>query len=109
MARAAGFLSAGVASGDPHPDSVILWTRRPPSTDSEAKSLIVEIAADPDFRHVIATAKATLSAEADWTTRVLAAGLKPRRVYWYRFTDEHGSAAEWDARSRRRRKAIIGP
>src|SRR4051812_36342514 len=31
-----------------------------------------------------------LSAEADWTCRVLAAGLHPRRVYWYRFTDEHG-------------------
>ena len=22
----------GVASGDPHPDSVLLWTRRPPSS-----------------------------------------------------------------------------
>jgi alkaline phosphatase D len=80
----------GVASGDPYPDSVILWTRRPPSKDSEARKLIVEIAADPEFRRVVATAKATLSAGADWTTRVLAAGLKPRTVYWYRFTDEHG-------------------
>jgi len=80
----------GVASGDPHSDSVILWTRRPPSKDSEAKKLIVEIAADPEFRHVVATTKSTLSADADWTARVLAAGLKPRSVYWYRFTDEHG-------------------
>jgi len=80
----------GVASGDPHPDSVILWTRHPPSKDSEAGKLIVEISADPEFRRVIATARATLSPDADWTTRVLAAGLKPRRVYWYRFTDEHG-------------------
>src|ERR1044071_1205936 len=80
----------GVASGDPHSDSVILWTRRPPSKDSEAKKLIVEIATDPEFRHVVATTKSTLSADADWTTRVLAAGLKPRSVYWYRFTDEHG-------------------
>src|SRR5215217_3204672 len=80
----------GVASGDPHSDSVILWTRRPPSKESEARELIVEIAADPAFRRVVATARATISSEADWTTRVLAAGLKPRRVYWYRFTDEHG-------------------
>ena len=80
----------GVASGDPHSDSVILWTRRPPAKDSEAKTLTVEIAADPSFRRIVAKAKAKLSADADWTTRVLAAGLEPRRVYWYRFTDEHG-------------------
>ncbi|HEX6650442.1 MAG TPA: alkaline phosphatase D family protein [Pyrinomonadaceae bacterium] len=84
------FYPQGVASGDPHPDSVILWTRRPPTNNSEAKKLILEVAEDPDFHRVVITGKATLSAEADWTTRVLAAGLKPRRVYWYRFTDEHG-------------------
>ena len=80
----------GVASGDPHPDSVILWTRRPPSKDSDAKKLILEVSDDPQFRRVVATSTSTLSADTDWTTRVLAAGLKPRRVYWYRFTDEHG-------------------
>jgi len=80
----------GVASGDPHSDSVILWTRRPPSKDSQATKLTVEIASDPEFRRVVATARTTLSAGADWTPRVLAAGLKPRHVYWYRFTDEHG-------------------
>ncbi len=84
------FYPQGVASGDPHPDSVILWTRRPPSKNSEAKKLILEIADEPGFNRVVATASAALSAETDWTTRVLAAGLKPRHVYWYRFTDEHG-------------------
>jgi PhoD-like phosphatase, N-terminal domain/PhoD-like phosphatase len=69
---------------------VILWTRRPPSKNSEAKNLTVEVADDPAFRRVVATANAKLSSDADWTTRVFAAGLKPRRVYWYRFTDEHG-------------------
>src|SRR6187431_3059304 len=72
------FYPQGVASGDPHPDSVILWTRRPPSKNNEAKKLILEVASDPNFRSVVAQAKATLFAEADWTTRVLAAGLKPR-------------------------------
>src|SRR6185369_13332548 len=76
----------GVASGDPHSDSVILWTRRPPANNSEAIKLTVEIADDEGFRRVVATAHATLSSETDWTTRVLAAGLKPRSVYWYRFT-----------------------
>ncbi|MCI0602124.1 alkaline phosphatase D family protein [bacterium] len=80
----------GVASGDPHPDSVILWTRRPPGQWGEAKKLLLEVAEDFDFRKVIATTTARVSAETDWTCRVLAAGLQPRRVYWYRFTDESG-------------------
>jgi len=80
----------GVASGDPHSDSVILWTRRPPSEGAEARGLTVEIADDPAFHRIVASAKASISAESDWTCRALAANLKPGRVYWYRFTDEHG-------------------
>ncbi|HKP70337.1 MAG TPA: alkaline phosphatase D family protein [Pyrinomonadaceae bacterium] len=79
----------GVASGDPDPHSVILWTRRPPM-DKAAAKLQVEIAEDPGFRRVVGKKDVVISAEADWTCRVLVAGLKPRKVYWYRFTDEHG-------------------
>ncbi|MGH9856494.1 MAG: alkaline phosphatase D family protein, partial [Acidobacteriota bacterium] len=78
------------ASGDPDSDSVILWTRRPAGEFGEAKELLLEVAEDFDFHKVIATATARVSAETDWTCRVLAAGLKPRHVYWYRFTDEQG-------------------
>ena len=80
----------GVASGDPHPDSVLLWTRRPPVGRSRAQRLTVEIAEDANFQRVAASAEAAPAAESDWTCRVLAAGLKPSREYWYRFTDEHG-------------------
>src|SRR5215510_9226965 len=80
----------GVASADPHPDSVMLWTRRPPLDGKAATQLSVEVAADSDFRKVIARSVAKISADTDWTCRVLAAGLKPGRVYWYRFTDEFG-------------------
>jgi alkaline phosphatase D len=80
----------GVASGDPHPDSVILWTRRPPGGNSEARALALEVAEEANFTRVVAHANANVSAKTDWTCRVLAAGLKPRTVYWYRFTDENG-------------------
>jgi alkaline phosphatase D len=82
----------GVASGDPEPGSVILWTRRP-FTGRARAMLNVEIASDPGFRHVVATTRAPVLAESDWTCRVLAAGLKPRTVYWYRFTDEEGNGS----------------
>ena len=82
----------GVASGDPAPDSVMLWTRRP-FDHGDRHVLTVEIAEDEGFRHVVAHAPAPVSASSDWTCRVLAGGLKPGRVYWYRFTDADGNGS----------------
>src|SRR5215218_8743076 len=82
----------GVASGDPDPSSVILWTRRPFESGG-LRLLTVEVAEDDDFRRVIAKASAPVSAESDWTTRVLVGHLKPARVYWYRFTDGEGNGS----------------
>jgi len=82
----------GVASGDPGPDSVILWTRRP-FDQGDRHELKVEIAEDEGFRRIVAQAPAAVSAAADWTCRVLAGGLKPARVYWYRFTDAEGNGS----------------
>jgi alkaline phosphatase D len=82
----------GVASGDPDPHSVILWTRRP--FDQGTRHLLtVEVAEDEGFRRVIAHAKAPVSSAADWTARVLIGGLKPARTYWYRFTDLDGNGS----------------
>jgi alkaline phosphatase D len=80
----------GVASGDPDSESVILWTRRPPAEGVEAHQLTLEVAEDAGFARIVATGQGRLSAETDWTCRVLAARLKPAKVYWYRFTDEYG-------------------
>ena len=80
----------GVASGDPDAASVLLWTRRPPLDGRAATRVSVEVAEDEGFSRVIARASAPLSAEADWTGRIMAGGLKPRSVYWYRFTDDLG-------------------
>jgi alkaline phosphatase D len=82
----------GVASGDPGHDSVLLWTRRPYDTAARQK-LTVEVAEDEAFRRVVATAQAPISQAADWTARVLVGGLKPARVYWYRFTDAEGNGS----------------
>ena len=83
----------GVASGDPRPDSVLLWTRRPPVNGSTPPPLTLEIAEDNRFTHVVAAAHVTPVEASDWTCRVLAAGLTPSRVYWFRFTDEHGNGS----------------
>jgi alkaline phosphatase D len=82
----------GVASGDPDHQSVILWTRRP-FEKGEREVLSVEVAEDEAFRRVVATAPAPVSRAADWTCRVLVAGLKPASTYWYRFTDADGNGS----------------
>ncbi|NJC39937.1 alkaline phosphatase D [Brevundimonas alba] len=83
----------GVASGDPRPDSVILWTRRAPDSSGASHRLAVEVAADPGFRDVVARGDVAVTAATDWTCRFLAAGLRPGREYWYRFVDEAGNSS----------------
>jgi alkaline phosphatase D len=82
----------GVASGDPDPGSVILWTRRPYAS-GDRHILTVEVAQDEAFKRVVARSPVPVSAAADWTARVLVGGLKPSRNYWYRFTDSEGNGS----------------
>jgi alkaline phosphatase D len=81
----------GVASGDPDPGSVLLWTRYPAGPGRER--LTVEVAEDPAFQRVVAASEVPVSAVTDWTCRVLVGGLTPRTVYWYRFTDADGNGS----------------
>lgn len=82
----------GIASADPDSNSVLLWTRHPFTADHD-ETLTVEVSEDGKFRNVVATARALVSKESDWTCRVLVGGLKPASVYWYRFTDGEGSGS----------------
>ena len=83
----------GVASGDPDEHSVLLWTRRPYADGRRDARLRVEIAEDAAFTRVLATAMARVSAESDWTCRVLVADLQPAGEYWYRFVDADGNGS----------------
>src|SRR5258707_15439035 len=80
----------GVASGDPDPSSVILWTRRPFESGGR-RVLTVEVAEDDAFRRVVAKASAPVSAESVWTKRVLGGHLNPSRVYSHPFTHGEGN------------------
>jgi alkaline phosphatase D len=80
----------GVASGDPHPDSVLLWTRASAAGDAGVVSLTVEVAEDEGFERVVVAERARALAEADHTCRVLVGGLQPARTYWYRFVTADG-------------------
>lgn len=75
----------GVASGDPLPDRVILWTR---VTSDATGSVAVDcvIATDPALARVVATLSLTTDATRDHTVKVDVTGLAPATTYYYRFT-----------------------
>jgi alkaline phosphatase D len=73
----------GVGSGDPMPDSVVLWTRLSPATrDAE---VTWELAADERFKRVVRTATVTARATDAHSVHVIPTGLTPGAWYWYRF------------------------
>lgn len=77
----------GVASGDPLPDAVILWTRLTPSFSEPGPfSIEWEIATDAQFDDVVARGETRTSAERDYTIKVDASGLSAATTYYYRFT-----------------------
>jgi alkaline phosphatase D len=82
----------GVASGDPAPESVLLWTRCPVGGARRAR-LTVEVAEDESFRRVVAAEPVAVEADSDWTCRVLVGGLRARTTYWYRFLDADGNGS----------------
>lgn len=80
-----------VASGEPGPDSMLLWTRYVPAADDHAIRLQVEVALDPDFAKPVSGGSVQTGPWRDWTAKITVGGLKPGTVYWYRFVAPNGS------------------
>jgi alkaline phosphatase D len=82
----------GVASGEPEPDGVVLWTRlapRPTEPGFGMGSAPVrvgwEIAEDESLKRVVRRGRTLAVAEAGHSVHVEVQGLEPDRWYWYRF------------------------
>ena len=88
-----GYLFAlGVASGEPLPDGVVLWTRLAPDPlngggmGPAPVPVRWEVADDEAMRRVVR--RGTVLAHAAWAhaLHVEVRGLAPDRIYWYRFS-----------------------
>jgi alkaline phosphatase D len=83
--------SLGVASGDPLPDGVVLWTRLAPKPLEGGGMPMVnvevdwEVARDPGFTSIAQRGKALARPELGHSVHVDVSGLEPAREYWYRF------------------------
>ena len=88
----------GVASGDPEPNAVILWTRYTPVYAADEITLELRIAkvdtsipvddhltpgANPELRR----ATVIVTSSSDWVAKIDMTGLEPATAYVYAFTD----------------------
>jgi len=88
----------GIASGDPLPDGVVLWTRLAPDPlvgggmAPERVSVRWEVAADESFQRIVRTGSTVATPDLAHSVHVDVRGLESGRPYWYRFvTGEHES------------------
>jgi alkaline phosphatase D len=86
------FFRHGVASGDPLPDAVLIWTRLTPTAASlpgsgEGPRVEVrwELAEDAAFRRVVRRGTFQTGPSRDHTVKVDVTGLQPATWYHYRF------------------------
>ncbi len=83
----------GVASGDPLPDGILLWTRVTPTAEAIPGSGLGPdtevgwtVALDKAFTNVVAKGSTTATAATDHTVKADIRGLVPATDYWFRFS-----------------------
>ena len=81
----------GVASGDPLPDGVVLWTRLAPDPlaggglPPRPAPVDWQVATDESFRLIVRQGVELARPELAHSVHVEVDGLEPARWYWYRF------------------------
>ncbi|WCT74300.1 alkaline phosphatase D family protein [Sphingomonas naphthae] len=87
-----GLFTLGVASGDPVPDGVILWTRLAPAPleadggmPPEAVPVRWEVAEDERFAEIVRHGTVRAEPRRGHSVHVEVSGLRPARAYFYRF------------------------
>ncbi len=79
-----------VASGEPGPDTMLLWTRYVPASGGPVK-LKAEISLTEDFARVVSGGEQITGPWRDHTAKITVDGLAPGTRYFYRFVAPDGS------------------
>ncbi|HEX8446017.1 MAG TPA: alkaline phosphatase D family protein [Sphingomonas sp.] len=80
-----------VASGEPGPTSILLWTRFVGKADESR--LRVELSERPDFARIAGGGDGVAQAEHDHIVKITVTGLTPDRWYHYRFIAPDGTVS----------------
>lgn len=91
LAKGARGFTHGVASGEPGPTQVLLWTRYLADQDTALKW---EVASDGEFARVVAQGDCTASPANDCCAKAWAKGLAPGQWYYYRFISPSGEKSQ---------------
>lgn len=90
----------GVASGDPLPNAIIIWTRITPDTTSFTSiNVNYEMAIDSGFTSIISSGVVTTDSSIDWTVKKDVTGLTPNTLYYYRFYNGSNYSAKGRTRT----------
>lgn len=73
----------GLASGDPRPDGMVLWTRLAPAHWD--RGVVVQVAEDPGFEALRLERELRVGAATDGCLKLRVDGLEPGRDWHYRF------------------------
>ena len=90
LAQGARGFTHGVASGEPGPQQVLLWTRYLADQDTALKW---EVAQDADFARIAAQGDCTASPANDCCAKAWAKGLEAGQWYYYRFIAPTGEVS----------------
>ncbi|MDH5675326.1 MAG: alkaline phosphatase D family protein [Myxococcales bacterium] len=82
----------GVASGDPRPNSVMLWTRAEPEDGESSVMVELQVALDESFADLVVEQTLEAGLEHDHTLRVVVEALSPSTTYYYRFVSGEGES-----------------
>jgi alkaline phosphatase D len=83
----------GVASGDPLPDRVVLWTHAKIPSSSSAVNLTWQVAIDASFSNIVQSGRIQATEAAAFTAKVDVTGLAAGTSYLYRFMDDAGAVS----------------
>jgi len=90
-----GVFTHGVASGDPLPDGVVIWSR----FVSAEGALTWEIAEDDAFTSAVQRGHLTATPVSDYCVKADVRGLAPGRRYFYRFLSAAGASETGETRT----------
>jgi alkaline phosphatase D len=101
----------GVASADPQPTSVLVWTKvEPLNEDDSSAVLTLQVSLNQDFDEVVLEKVLSVTSASDFTVRAMVKGLDNDTTYYYRFIASDGSVSRigrtWTAPSTDSRKVV---
>jgi len=79
----------GIASGDPWPESVILWTHPVPA-QNDPRPICLEYqvsTSNSSWDNLVSSNQVWTTTDIDYSYKVEAGGLKPKSTYYYRFVN----------------------